>query len=348
MMTEDVKTGFVKAKCRQCGRAGAGDILNCVRHSNRECLYEKQVITSAQARLISAGLALFGIFWTVGWIRQQGSDPSVMFGLIGVLMIGYGLYAFLGTDTRLYDREGRELVIVNTLFGVLIKQAWRSGGKLLAMEFNLSRPLPLPASVSQLQETSGWRGASTKEAMRLFRAALLSLWAEGLLQVHVVIEGSQSWSRAQVPKHKSIYILSLTKQGALGVPRGAMEQMILSELGNWDTRLDAMVWPDGPSIYELIRAVYGMDMRNPARWAVSTVIEDATVRGLGSGKLGLLQKGFAFYPHRMEEIRESAKEIDGLLSQLALSHPGFRGVIGREIERGINSRKKEDNDVSWH
>jgi hypothetical protein len=67
----------------------------------------------------------------------------------------------------------------------------------------------------------------------------------------------------------------------VGTVDGALEGRIVARLQGWEANPGAARWPLGPSIYELVYALYDANQTRPGKWLAAFAVDEAGERGLG-------------------------------------------------------------------
>ena len=314
----------------------------------------KEVVTGAMSWYGRLGLALFG-------------TPFALGGLVTAYAAMYGL---LGRRVTLYNPAQGTMWRQLTLFGVRVWREVVTSGELLAMPLDLGRELRNPPSLLALVPELSWSGRTPKTdefvAANLVGAALLSLLAQGLLEVRrakIDITGITfgvgddyiyHYHLSQKGKAARYGVSKLTGRSYLThlvapvitashpTVEGTLENRTLELVRNWPRSSEFEHWPLSPTIYHLVRAILGKDHSDPNRWLLDLVYQDAVARGLLTKKQerrGRTRR--TLYEPLMPldgRLVADAEAMRAMWARVVQQQPAFADAFEKEIRSGISSR----------
>jgi hypothetical protein len=338
----------VDFRCEQCRRSAGSEMWHCPQRPRNICPYEKQRVEGFKSRLFGIAWTLFSLFWTVGWIRQQGPElgaGDLLGALMGILFVGIGFYMVLHTTQQLYHPGTKLKWNRIMLLGFTLSRRLTEGGELLSHDLELSRHPRFPASTSQLIDPTGsGRVRDMDLAVALVRAALVSLLAQGFIQIQRHRQFTAQW-QGPLRESDSVYAVLLMGQPKISQVAGELERALLKVLYAWHERDDGRQWPDGPPVFNLVSAVFKRDYDSPAKQLCKFVEDDAVRAGLGR-RVGLVRR-FEFDAIGLEQLLLEQEAVNGLLEQLRQKHSDAYMLISSEIRRAIQSRVKDDSGPMW-
>jgi hypothetical protein len=259
-----------------------------------------------------------------------------------ILMLGG---TFLGCThpekVQLYNSNSGVRLQRTTLWGLELRYKWVTSGKPLPIDLELSQPLAYPPSITVLPTELY---ISMEQAVAILRTALIGLLAKGHIQVyHFQSHEFKRW--IVLPSVQDVYLIVATREFDQARLKGKLEREIRRVLANWSKRKEAKEWPDGPPIYDLVRAIYQSDKKSPQGWLAQLVAKDATAQGWGQIIKGILRKRFELDAAHANQLQQEEEIMKALSKRLAQSHPNFSLALDKQVERGIKSREERDVDV---
>lgn len=241
----------------------------------------------------------------------------------------------------------------------------------LASNVSLRRSLDYPPSVVALSMAvlDGF-GESASRATGILETALVGLLARGLIGMRRAIvyrsrsggplELVQSTGASKIPSWLAKlgeitgqftlpesaplvgeYLVVSTEDAGEAQVDGLLEQRIMRVVRDWEKHPAAQCWPQGPTVRELVRAVYRRNYDFPRLWLTRLVERDITARGLGKRRIGLFEHRFELDPSCASELWREAGTIRAWYERLTQAQPGFVLELGDQVKRGIDSRRRE-------
>jgi hypothetical protein len=129
--------------------------------------------------------------------------------------------------------------------------------------------------------------------------------------------------------------------------KGRIERRIKPVLVNWPEQKEAKKWPDGPPVYDLVRAIYGSDKGDPAKWLAQLVADGAAAQGWGHIEGTWWKRRFELDAAHADQLRQEREIMKALSKRLAQLHPKLFAELDKQIERGIKSRIKPRDDYDY-
>jgi hypothetical protein len=223
--------------------------------------------------------------------------------------------------------------------GITLESTLIRAGKPLQLDLSVSEPLLFPPSVTKLSElVADLKKWTLTQAIDLIRTALVGLVARGVVQIYpsqvFVARGWGEFKRGQ-----DLYVFTATAAADSASIAGALERRLLLVLRSWAARMgdEALEWPAGLPVFELIRAVYEKDVSAPEHWVFDLVAQDAAARGWGRLAGG---PGQHFEPDPAHEARLRSERdiVNGLCSRFARQQPVLSRILTDQIHSAVVSR----------
>lgn len=324
--------------CERCGRAVGQEILTCPDRPQGHCPYLKKNLVPLGSRLVYVGFLLVGLVGILSslWTKEQ----HILEALFDLVFVGMGFFGTFHTSTLLYNPISKLIWKRKALLGITLERTLIANCRPFRLDFSFSQSLLFPPSVTKLSEIATdqkwtWTGA----ANHLLMTTLVSSLARGLIQIHqyekYVARGWGELKRSQV-----LYLFTAAEGADSASIEGALERKIMWILSSWTTRKgeEAMVWPDGPPVYELIRAVYDKDVSSPEHWVFDLVAQGAVARGWGRLE-GWPRKRYKPSAAHEERLRSERAIINELCSRFAQQQPDLSQTLAVQINEAVGSRQ---------
>ena len=299
--------------CPRCGKPAGPEIFRCEERFRSNCPFELRRLRPTQASagcVVAMGLAVLAVGTWLAFLMARGLHAdhwlaitvqgvfAAFVVLLGLLLLLGGLYGPLGrlrlaVDARsgIAFREGR-------LFGVAVERAVlaaqppvavpeRHGGLPASLAWlgsddpaELSRSLEEAVRAARLRDKDGISRLEAKgrdihsDAPQLVATVLLSLAAGGQLSIRRV-ERETAWPlRRKTERKSTLHVGSGARAGNVD---GLLEKKLLTTLTPIGSAADE---PFGPSVRQLVEALFPSLVANPGRDLVLDVRREARARGL--------------------------------------------------------------------
>jgi hypothetical protein len=293
----------VTLRCGRCGREAGPEMLGCPDRPLGVCPYELHQQVAIRMRgslgclilaIVLTSFTAVALGFSAGWL-WAGVVELVMFG--GVL-----LWLLARRKTLLDPATGATWQRVALLGAELSRVAIPRLDR-LDLRLEPFEPLMLPASVAALTNESGtplteayhsamqvgWEKRVADlpkppswDGVYMLTATFAGLLAAGAVEVYrgqMVKRGFKLGQLGMADKEETVY---LVRPGAgAEAACGALEERIVERLLGWKSNPEALKWPFGPPIYDLVYALFDVDKSTPGRWLASLAVDDASERGLG-------------------------------------------------------------------
>jgi len=373
-------------RCERCGRLAPREMLACPDRPASGCPYALTRDRVAAPGCVGLFMLLFGVFFAGGAVfglaasLRAGAAGSSIPALAGVtIFIGIlalfglgvallGVYLLLGRRTTLYNAQTGATWQRYRVAGIPVAE--RHILRLEALAFDRLTPgfdrltpgfepsdFPdVPASHACLRPAfptaKGFRGAYWDEAaFEVFQAAPVSLWARQIVAPRRAIGHSYVLGRPlQGKPGRDLLFVPGPAAGWLPIA-GELERRIATAVEGWPGNPAAVTSPPGPTVYELVRAIYEKDRGTPSSWLLQLVERDATQAGLWrraptdeAARAGLLAKLARLMPRyepepgRVGELQATQRQVRAALDRLAREQPALMAGLKREFLRGMGSR----------
>jgi hypothetical protein len=249
-------------------------------------------------------------------------------------------------------------------------------------------PLMLPASVAALTNESGtplteayhsamqagWEKRVADlpkppswDGLYMLTAAFAGLLAAGVVEVYRGQMLKRGFKLSQLGKADREETVYLVRPGAdAEAACGVLEERIVARLLGWKSSPEALKWPFGPPIYDLVYALFDTDKSTPGRWLASLAVDDAAERGLGRMVKGANGEATQRPPRGMvERVVRLVERLAGhfeidpdaqrlmdaqheivldLIEQLEEADDEFAAYFRAETGRAIEARHEKSSD----
>jgi hypothetical protein len=332
--------------CERCGRTIGEAILSCPDRQQGHCPYLlRDLMPPKTIRLISAVGLLFLILMLL-LHRESEDQPLPLFvGVILCLIFLPALWGILGTSTLLYNPNSKLQWERTAFLGITLRRTLMPGGEQLSINLSFSRSLLFPPSYIKFSEAASeaaLKGWTLDHAILVFRVALIGLLARRVVQIHKYSKYVAGW-RGEFNRGQNLYVLTASEELDLAKIDGELERQIVLVLGSWlkPGGGELLKWPDGPTIYELVRAVFKKNVPSPERWPFHVVARDAVAHGWGRLEGWSRDRYQPVATHHVQ-LKSELAAIDELSSRLAKQQPAFSHALDDQIKRAIRSREWHD------
>jgi hypothetical protein len=338
---------LTKPRCGQCGRLIGQEVFICRERATDRCPCWASDLVPIKERLAGACFAFVSLLILASWIGKGLKFRGCGFFLLIVPLafIGIGLYLALHTRVMVYDRRSGVKWKRESLLGIPLAHTLVSAKEPVLDDLILSQPLTLPPSVLGLPDTTvSLNRVKMEQAVVIFRATLIGLVAQGVIQAHRYQVHVARWGGA-FKRREDILVFSVRAGRGRSDVDSVLERDVIAALARL-TEEETAEWPDGVPIYELARSVYQRDVESPPSWLIRLVARDATAHGWGRFKgIGLVER-FELDAACAKQFVAEWSIVSGLLLRLVREQPDLSGMLNVEIERAIKSRKKPRVKVS--
>jgi hypothetical protein len=328
--------------CERCGRTIGEEILTCPDRPQGACPYLVKDLRPIITRAFSAFITVFStLVLLLSWYSEY---PFMRFfgRAICALLIFAGLWGTLQTRTLLYNPASKLKWKRTAILGITLQRTLIPGGKPLQFDLPLSQPLLFPPSFIKLSEAG--RGKWTLgNATNVFRGTLIGLLARRVLQVQECPKYVAGW-REEFRGDQNVYMLTAGQEFESVSIDGELEKQIILVVSAWMKKngVEELEWPEGPPIYQLVRAVFKSDVSSPERWVLDLVARDAVLHGWRRIPGGP-QKREQLSAAQNEQLESEITTFNRLAYQLGRQQPGFSAALDHEIERAIRSREYQQH-----
>ncbi len=269
---------------------------------------------------------------------------AALFSLMAMGSLGSlipGAYLALGRRVTLHNPDTGAMWRRNGLWGIAIERVMLNDLEPLALSLNLPQSLRFPASIAALGALGPSMVDSRSRATLLFQTALVGLLAQHTIELK---RARVTRSRLGLPARRlegTEFLIVPRHDAHPGLVNGTLEQRIVQTLASWSSNPAARVWPQGATIYELVRAIIQYDQHSPDMWLLRLAQDEAVSRGMSrlDTRLGGMLSRHEIGPPYSGQILGEGQVIQTLLDQLAHSQPDFARALEAEIGRGIESRR---------
>jgi len=216
--------------------------------------------------MILMGLSLVLAFGISLWLFRDICVASLV--LIPIMVILGVMIVSPEKDVRLHNPNLGVRLQRRSLWGIELSYKWVTPWEPVPIDLELSQSLTYPPSITALP--TELRKIRREQAVAILRVALIGLLAKRYIQIF----RCQSYEWRRWRGHKSVqhvYSVAAIEEFDQAQPKGGLERKIIGVLTNWSKQEGAKEWPDGPPIYNLVRAIYGKAKDNPDRWLAELV-----------------------------------------------------------------------------
>jgi hypothetical protein len=280
--------------CERCDRIVGEEILTCPDRPEGRCPYLVTDLMPLESRLKSAGGLLFTILLLLVFLHFADQSLLLLGSLFFCLMFIGTLWGTFGTSTLLYNPTSRLKWKRTAFLGITLQRTVIPACETLPTDPSFSESLLSPPGVKKFSDpesllfppsvTKFSEAALIKwtmsHAIAVFRAALIGLLTRQVIQIHEYPKYVAGWGE-HFRRDQSVYVLTASEEPDLASIDGELERQIVLVLRSWVKRhgREVLEWPDGPPIYEVVRAVFKPDVSSPERWIFDLVARDAIAHG---------------------------------------------------------------------
>jgi hypothetical protein len=320
-------------KCEQCGREGVPTIFACPERPSGGCPFveEWRKKTGSPLLIMSSIAVLVGLCLVASY-------PGISVILLAAALISVVIFLNV-EEVVLYNSNSGVRLQRTTLWGTELSYKWITSGKPVTIDLELPQPFCYPPSMTALP-TELYR-VRMEQAVAILRTTLIGLLAQGHIQIH----HSQSYvfnRRGVLNSVQDDYSIVAAQEFDQARVKGWLERKIKSILANWSQQKQAKEWSDGPSVYSLVRAIYGRDVVNPQDWLTQLVAKDAAAQGWGQITKRPPWTRFEWDATHANQLQQEGKIIKALSQRLSQLRLNLSREMDKQIGRGIRSRGIED------
>lgn len=171
----------------------------------------------------------------------------------------------------------------------------------------------------------------------IVRASIVGLLAHRQLSIQRQVVYQPQFGGLQL-ENNYIFVLGHAPMPPPSTVTGALETRMLNIVKRW---------PDGgPTIYELVRAVYTQDRYLPYHWLLYDLVQsNAVMRGLGM-HLGATNPPFIPSPKYAPSLTCGGRSVACLNARIDELYPAVGQTIDQQIRQSIESRQRRDG--GWY
>ncbi|MEJ2150421.1 MAG: hypothetical protein P8Z40_13210 [Chloroflexota bacterium] len=378
----------VTLRCGRCGREAGPEMLGCPERPLGACPYELHQQVAARMKGSLGCLVIASALASITAVMLGLSAGWLWAGAIELILLGGVLLWLLARRKTLLDPATGATWQRVALLGAELDRVVIPRLDQLDLCLEPYKPLMLPSSVAALTNESGtphteayhsamqagWEKRVADlpkppswDGVYMLTAAFAGLLAAGAVEVYqgqLLKRGFKLRRLGMADQEETVY---LVRSGAgAEAACGALEERIVERLRGWGARSEAVRWPFGPPIYDLVYVLFDADKSTPGRWLASLAVDDATERGLGrmvKGSNGEAAqrppKGMVERVVRLVERLAGHFEIDpdaqhlmdaqhevvlDLIDQLEDADRDFVAYFRAEAGRAIEARHEKSSD----
>ena len=304
---------MISSACSRCGRPVGPELLRCEERFRSVCPFELKQLrppkgsSGCLAAMGTAALAVgtwLALLMARGFhadhplaIAVQGAFTGFVL-LLGLLLLLGGLYGPLGRIRLAVDMKAGAAYREGRLFGIAVERAvlvaqppvavpeWTGGlpASLAWLEpddpAELSRTVERAVQAARVRDPLARSRFESKahglhsEAPQLLATVLLSLAARGRIRLRRVERECAYPLRRRTERATTIHVSDLGRPSEIG---GVLERKLLAALSGLRAEVEE---PFGPSVRQVVEALFPSLVANPGRDLILDVRREARSRGL--------------------------------------------------------------------